>query len=284
MKCTTIKRFFSSAMLIAALVFTFTITSFAAELPSESVTAKGLYRHPVTNIIEDSGGESNEALGSSMVGNIVDKDALLETAPDGTMYLSFRMHLMSNISEVLLSVQADGQGEWVSVPYETTATGTDSADLRIAVPGKDAVIRAECKVDAMGRHVVFFITMDSFGTGNPGNFVRTDAGAGNPKTTQNTSTAGSGASGLTTGGSNQNVQLNASADTSVQNVMIGANVWIMFFVLVFCAQLLACFVFWFLKVKFLTPRRAVQPLLVREPEEDFSEDFLAQWEDEDETP
>lgn len=250
----------------------------SAQAPCESAVATGAYRHPGTGSIEDSGGTGSEALGQSMVTSVVSPEALMETASDGTLYLSLRFNLMSNISKTELSVQAPGASGWTPVSYEVTGEGEDSRDFRIPVPAKDAIIRAECFVDAMGRAVVFFVTVDDFTSGNTGNFATMDDAQLSTK-----DEAGDSVVGLVTGGadkapSDSNGSAVSNDSASMQEVFVTGRVWIMLFLLVFCAQLLACLTFWGLKTliashKATRSQNPLPPVKEDAPEEDidFSE-------------
>lgn len=163
-----------AAMLLLSLLGSLMLTVSAKELPCQTAVATGHYRHPETGVIEDSGGDANEALGQSMVGNVVDSQALVEEAADGTYLVSLRFNLMNNLSDIKLSTQKAGSSAWSAVSYERTASGDDTGDLRFAVADTDVIIRAECMVDAMGRYVIFFITLDSFTDGNAGGFVQSE--------------------------------------------------------------------------------------------------------------
>ena len=302
MKYNTAKRVFSSAALFLAMVCIFTINVFAQEASGEGAVLSGLYRHPVSGAIEDSGGESSEALGQSMVNSVVDPQALLETASDGTLYLSFRFHLMSNISDVNLAVQKPDETQWTEVAYESIAKAEDSEDIRIPVPARDAIVRAECKVDAMGRYVVFYMTADQFTAGsNPGNFVRMDADHVPSNTTESSKVSSTAPApekveisapvpntgkdgevvGLVTGGTPAapapSGAQTAPRQEDSREVIVSTGTWVMFFVLVFCAQLLACFAFWGLKTLFeKTKRRDSEPFQVEIPfddEENQDEEF-----------
>lgn len=145
----------------------------AENLPCQSAAATGYYAHPITGVIEDSGGESNQALGQSMVSNVVDSNALIEDASDHVL-ISVRFHLMNSLSDVKLSIQTPGSTSWESVSYEKTAVGNDTADLRFSAPDANVYVRAECKVDAMGRYVIFFIGFSNLTEGNAGGFVQTE--------------------------------------------------------------------------------------------------------------
>lgn len=278
-----------SLLALVVILSCMTIGVAAAPLPAESATATGSYRHPGTGSIEDSGGSSSEALGQSMVTSVVSSEALLETAPDGTLYLSLRFNLMSNISSTKLSVQKPGETSWSPVSYEVTATGEDSKDLRLVVPAKDAIIRAECFVDAMGRAVIFYVTLDNFTPGNTGKFAQLDS---EQLPTQPANSPSAGGSvigddvvGLVTGGSG-NAPANTTSgnvsseqeDTPMQEVVITWRVWVMFFILVFCAQMLACLCFWGIKTLISSrmhskSRNSLPPLPEDSDDDmDFSED------------
>ena len=254
-------KFFSAALALV-LIFCFALPVLAAEAPCEAATAQGHYRHPVTGLIEDSGGESSEALGQSMVSSVVVPEALMETGSDGQLYLSLRFNLMSNISDIYFAIQSPGDADWTPVGYESTGTGEDTQDLRFAFPGKDAILRCQLFVVPMGRAVVFYVTVDGFTEGNPGNFARMDADY-TPKFTapnrpdeeplpQVTMPQGSVTNvgkdgqvlGLVVGGQGTNSQTDAADAAPAGSIIISGRVWAMVFILVFCAQLLACFVFW----------------------------------------
>lgn len=289
------KKYLCSLLALVLVLGCMTIGAAAAEAPCESAVASGLYRHPGTGNIEDSGGASSEALGQSMVTSVVTPEALMETASDGSLYLSLRFNLMSNISKTELAVQKSGESGWTPVTYEVTGEGDDTKDFRIPVPAKDAVVRAECFVDAMGRAVIFYVTVDNFTAGNTGNFARMDADK-TPAQSTNTNSSGSSVIGddvvgLVTGGSGKATAASDSANTvegkePMQEVIITGRVWIMFFLLVFCAQMLACLAFWGIKAlitsrKTSRPRKNLPPI-PDEPEEDvdFSDELWdEEWEE-----
>ena len=295
------KRLLRCTALLLAMLCCFAFSVSAAYAPCESGSAVGHYRHPVSNTIEDSGGESSFALGQSMVESVVSGEAMLETAADGNLYLSLRFNLMSNISDVDLKVQRPNDDQWTSVGFDRTAEGEDSADLRLPVPARDAIVRAECFVDAMGRSVIFYVTVDGFAEGNTHGFTQMDASfvpspakgeskpagatVAAPAGETNTSTgtiAGQETVGLVTGGSKAGAAEPAAAADKAHageagTLTIGPSVWVMFFLVTFCACLLACLVFWVI-------RTAVEKAAGRKSaaaDEELTS-ALAQAEDEDE--
>lgn len=213
------------------------ITAKAEELPCRTAKAVGSYKDPTTGEVEDAGGSDNEALGQSMVSNVVDSTALIEEKPAGGYYVSLRFHLMDNISDVAFSVQAPGEDDWKQTEAEKTASQGEQADFRIPVETEDSVIRTECYVGAMGRNVIFYVTLTEFEEGNLGGFARMEKD----------SDALEGVTGLTIGGGSSSsgekkAVLEASDDSAgsePQQLNLGASVWIMLFVTIFCADVLA---------------------------------------------
>lgn len=274
----------AGAVLLGLLLgLCFSISALAENLPCRSATATGLYRHPVTGVIEDSGGDDSEALGQSMVTNVVDTEALLEERPSGGYYLSLRFHLTDNLSEIHLSVQEPGDSAWTEVSYTETGSGDDQKDLRLPIDSEETIVRAECYVDAMGRSVIFFVTLSDFTDGNAGGFAQTDesdadAGSGTDGSASDSGVL-DGVTGLTTGGTaaaSQNTETTGatlSADTgevsdNVQQLNLSGGVWWMMFVVIFCANLLAGLVL-------LAVKTLVERLLKRDNrayEEDAGED------------
>lgn len=240
-------------LLCFLLAVSFSLTAMAENLPCRSATATGLYRDPSTGAIEDSGGEDGEALGQSMVTNVVDPDALIEENPSGGYYLSLRFHLMNNLSDIRFSVQEPEESGWKEVPYVQTGSAEDQGDFRFPINSEDAIVRAECYVEAMGRSVIFFVIVDDFEEGNRGGFAQTDSSDASGGTASGEAAFGSdaleGVTGLTTGGSNtaaaQTASANLDADISgteelqVQQLNLSGSVWWMLFVVIFCGNVLS---------------------------------------------
>ncbi len=276
MKNNTLKRISACTVVLLVLISCLAFQAFA-DVSGEGASVHGSYKHPNSGIIEDSGGESSEALGQSMVESMVDPQGYWETDSQNNSYLSVRLNLMSNVSKVDFAVQAAGESEWTAASWQSTAKGEDTEDFRVSMPGKDAVIRAKCFVDAMGREVVFFVTADQFEAGNPGGFAELKEGKAPAAAQKDGSAIPQNTVGLVTGGSN-NVQQNKvsgqeTADKSYQEVEITSSVWVMFFVLVFCAQLLACLAFWGIKTLVERALKKKTPAPLPESEEPEEEDF-----------
>lgn len=249
-------RKFGICLLTLILSLSFSAPVRAEELPCRSATATGHYRHPESGEIEDSGGSDSEALGQSMVANVVDPDALVEEDPSGGYELSLRFHLMNSLSDIHFSVQEPGETVWEDVFHAETASADDQADLRLPIRSEDTIVRAECYVAAMGRSVIFYVTLSDFEEGNRGGFVRTEALNPEPekpadadKSSDDGGGVLAGVTGVTSGGANaasgiesSSAELNAEVqapEADVQQLNLSGSVWRMLFLVVFCAHLLA---------------------------------------------
>lgn len=127
----------------------------------------GCYRHPISGVIEDSGGEANEALGQSMVNRIMAEKAYYEEVGD-ERYLSVEFGLANSISDVHFDIDT-GNG-FIETGCERFFDGDNVADYRIKTSGRDAVLRVRFFVEPMGRNVVFFIYGTDFVQGNSTSF------------------------------------------------------------------------------------------------------------------
>lgn len=199
---------------------------YAASGSVYSCTINRCYAHPVTGVIEDSGGESSYATGQGMVEGCVYANGILEVTDDGAYYLTIRMSLMDYTSGHSFQVQNVGDSGW-STPSEigVTGNGTDSngttADVCMRVPSENCVVRGSMYVEPMGRDVVFYLYPSNYSEGN-----NTDMNAtmvtGSSDGTAVTSSDGSGAvesSGSASGNSslssgNSSLQSSGTSDSS----------------------------------------------------------------------
>ena len=122
-------------------------------------TVNRSYSHPVTGVIEDSGGEASYTTGQGMVEGAVYGDGILEVTDSGGYYLTIRMSLMDYTSNQTFAVQNVGDSGWSSTGTAVTATGSDSngttADVCIQVPSENSIVRIGMYVTPMGRDVIF---------------------------------------------------------------------------------------------------------------------------------
>ena len=124
-------------------------------------TINRCYAHPVTGVVEDSGGAGSYATGQGMVEGCVYPTGILEVADDGNYYLTIRLSLMDYTSGHDFQVQNVGDSGWSSTGYAQTGTGSDSngttADVVIQVPSENCIVRGTMYVEPMGRNVVFYL-------------------------------------------------------------------------------------------------------------------------------
>lgn len=128
------------------------------------------YAHPVTGVIEDSGGQGSYATGQGMVDGCIGDTGLMERTDSGEYYLTIRMSLMDFTANQSFMVQEVGASGWSVPEMGVTGTGTDqngtTADVCIKVPSESCVIRGSMYVTPMGRDVIFYIYPDNYVAGN----------------------------------------------------------------------------------------------------------------------
>lgn len=142
-----------------------------------SCTIHPCYSHPVTDEIEDSGGQSSYATGQGMVSGVLGTTGMLEVTDDGSCYLTFRMSLMDYTTNQSFTVQKKGDSGWSETAVGVTATGEDengtTADVCVQVPQKDCIVRGTMYVEPMGRDVIFYLYPSDFQLGKPSDMTAT---------------------------------------------------------------------------------------------------------------
>ena len=135
-----------------------------------TATATPSYRNPITGVVEDSGGEAQEALGQSMTESATYPAALVEYDANDEPFVTLRLQLMDHISGVEFAVD-DGTGEFYDYGYnEMQNTGT-TADFQVPAD-PTSVFRVQMYVSDMGREVIFYITLSDLVPGNSQGFVQ----------------------------------------------------------------------------------------------------------------
>lgn len=167
-----------AAVLALAVSSALPAPALAALTSVSTATAVASYSHPATGTIEDAGGSSSAVLGQSMVEGVTGDQALVEVDAAGVTWVTVRFGLMSEISDVAFSYDADGAGSlYVDAPATLMQqdAAADTGDYRFAVAGVDSVIRCSLYVAPMGRSVVFFISLSDPVAGNAAGFVESVA-------------------------------------------------------------------------------------------------------------
>ena len=175
MKLAAKKNKILSAIMTCVLAITLmsgfpAVKAYAASGTVYSCTINRCYAHPVTGVIEDSGGESSYATGQGMVEGCVYSNGILEVSDDGAYYLTIRMSLMDYTSGHSFQVQNVGDSGWSGTGVAVTANGSDSngttADVCMRVPSENCVVRGSMYVEPMGRDVIFYLYPSNYSEGN----------------------------------------------------------------------------------------------------------------------
>lgn len=159
------------------------------------------YSHPVTGVIEDSGGEASSVTGQGMVTGAVGSVGMLEVTDDGSYYLTFRLGLMDYTSNQSFLVQTIGESSWHTPAMGITGTGTDSngttADVCVQVPGESCIVRGSMYVTPMGRDVIFYLYPKDYTAGNTSgmNATMVTEASGSSQTASDSSAGGADSSG-----------------------------------------------------------------------------------------
>lgn len=200
----------AGAFAVALAVFLGTAAPSAFAEGVWTATATPYYYNPGTGTVEDSGGDAQMELGTSMVQSATYGRALIEQDASGNYYVTFRIVLATHISNLGVDLDPNWSGSYVGSETVQTAQDGDNADYRVSM-GSDPyqALRVQMYVSDMGRNVIFFITVgDDWTEGNTdgltqtidtssGATATTDSGAA--ATTGTTSTTQSTTTGATTG-------------------------------------------------------------------------------------
>ena len=199
--------FLAAVMVILAGVWT---AAFPAEAASGNVYTCAVhpcYVHPVTGVIEDSGGEASYATGQGMVDGVVYPTGILELTDSGEYYLTVRFSLMDQTSGHSFWVQNVGDSGWSAPAAGVTGSGTDgngtTADICIQVPSENCVVRVSMYVDPMGRDVIFYLYPSDYTAGNSTDMNATivTASSGSGEATAGSTASESGSAGAASAGS-----------------------------------------------------------------------------------
>ena len=225
MKLAAKKNKILSAIMTCVLAITLmagfpAVKAYAASGTVYSCAINRCYAHPVTGVIEDSGGESSYATGQGMVEGCVYSNGILEVTDDGAYYLTIRMSLMDYTSGHSFQVQSVGDSGW-STPSEIgiTGNGSDSngttADVCMRVPSENCIVRGEMYVEPMGRDVIFYLYPSDYSEGNNTDMNATMVTESSNGTAVESSDSGSTSSGNSSLGSgNSSLESSGSSDKS----------------------------------------------------------------------
>ena len=196
------------------------------------------YAHPVTGVIEDSGGEASYATGQGMVDGAIYTTGILELTDSGEYYLTIRMSLMDYTSNHSFWVQNVGDSGWSSPAIGVTGNGTDdngsTADICMQVPSENCVVRGSMYVEPMGRDVIFYLYPSDYTAGNNTNMNATivteasgsggtSTASGSESTGTESGTSGSGSTGTESGTSGSSSTSTGSGSTGSGNASLSGS-------------------------------------------------------------
>lgn len=173
----------SSKIIVLSLLFVFAFNSlFTLNVNAQTgkvFTAKvnRSYSHPITNVIEDSGGSSATATAQGMIDGVVNNTGILEVTDSGEYYLTIRMSLMDFTENHQFQVQNVNDNSWQTMSMGVTATGSDNngttADITVQLPSENSVVRVSMHVTPMGRDVIFYVYPNNYVEGNSTGMIPT---------------------------------------------------------------------------------------------------------------
>ena len=199
--------FLAAVMVILAGVWTAAVPAEAASGNVYTCAVHPCYVHPVTGVIEDSGGEASYATGQGMVDGVVYPTGILELTDSGEYYLTVRFSLMDQTSGHSFWVQNVGDSGWSAPAAGVTGSGTDgngtTADICIQVPSENCVVRVSMYVDPMGRDVIFYLYPSDYTSGNSTDMNATivTASSGSGEAAAGSTASESGSAGAASAGS-----------------------------------------------------------------------------------
>ena len=199
--------FLTAVMVILAGVWTAAVPAEAASGNVYTCAVHPCYVHPVTGVIEDSGGEASYATGQGMVDGVVYPTGILELTDSGEYYLTVRFSLMDQTSGHSFWVQNVGDSGWSAPAAGVTGSGTDgngtTADICIQVPSENCVVRVSMYVDPMGRDVIFYLYPSDYTAGNSTDMNATivTASSGSGEAAAGSTASESGSAGAASAGS-----------------------------------------------------------------------------------
>ncbi len=145
----SIKKILISTIITLVVCLNLTISISA----NTNLKIEGNYAHPNTGIIIDSGGESSLALGQSMIDKMIVEDAEFDSK---AQTLTFKIQMMSNVSDVKISLE--DEGNYTSLSYDEVEIDNETSSFTIPFNNLDSIIRLDIFIAVMGREVSFFIS------------------------------------------------------------------------------------------------------------------------------
>lgn len=133
----------------------------AKALDNGIYTAKSTpyYVHPVTRVVENSGGIDSVGIGQPMTDSAPYPQVLMEVDPNGNTYATVKIQLMYNIEDAQFWVQENGNAQFYNISYDVMQENLDvnTTDFRMQIPSENCYLRSSFYVVPMDRYVIFYI-------------------------------------------------------------------------------------------------------------------------------
>ena len=158
---TILRRQGSLLLCLALLLGLLTVSASAATQPGVYTgTVTTNYHNPDTGKIDDPG-EDETGLGEGMCRSATGTTALVEVDAAGNTWLTIRLLLQSNCSNVALYTRT-GYNTYEKVDYTVISedSGNDSIDYRFQVSEAGVMLKGTMYVAPMGRDVLWYLSVD----------------------------------------------------------------------------------------------------------------------------
>ena len=158
-----LKRLLAAAMSLLLACTLLVLPASAAGFGAHTADVIVSYRNPDTGEIDDDSGENNAALGEGMCISATGKTALVETDRSGNTWVTIRLLMQSNCSNIRFSTRV-GYNEYQEIGYMESGygmDGDDSVDYRMSVWSEDTVFKCSMFVTPMGRDVTWYLYLDA---------------------------------------------------------------------------------------------------------------------------
>lgn len=162
------KLFFLISLILCITVLPSVTMAESGQLYTAKVNKN--YRHPITNEIEDSGGEQSYSIGQGMVKGAAHDTALIEKTSNKEIYVTIVMSLADYVSDHSIWVQERGASGWQETESGFTGEGSDSNGstkfLTVKIPDESSILRFKMYVEPMGRDVIWYMNFSDLTKGN----------------------------------------------------------------------------------------------------------------------
>lgn len=179
-----VKKIISTIMITTMLFANLAYNVFAMDNGTYTVNTNTYYLNPETGKTDD-GGTSNVELGEGMCRSAIYEKAVIEKN-GSDVYVTVRLNLYSNLSNIRFAVQEKAGQPYNSVKYSLLkeSASSDTADLRFKIPNENSYIQAKIYVGPMGRDVCFYMNLDTSSAVSSGKEMADSGKVDEPKTSK----------------------------------------------------------------------------------------------------